>query len=100
MPQGQPGEPRAPRSAALGARLAAVALAATFVTACGGHGRAAGTIVFESDRSGRDALYAVRPDGSGLTKVLDLPQDANVFWTWDGTKALLFAYRPRSTVLE
>src|SRR5919204_6878535 len=83
------------------AGFVAVLLVPAFATGCGGHGRARGTIIFESDRSGRQALYAVRPDGSGLTKLLDLPPgDASVFWTRDGTKALLFDYRPRSSVYE
>jgi dipeptidyl aminopeptidase/acylaminoacyl peptidase len=71
-----------------------VFLVAAFVTGCGGHGRAAGTIVFQSYGSGRAALYGVRPDGSGLTRLpLDLPRDgADVFWTRDGTKALVMYF--------
>src|SRR5207245_5390162 len=61
-------------------------------TGCGGHGRTAGTIVFQSDRSGRTAVYAVREDGSGLKKLLDLSEEAEVIWTRDGTKALALAY--------
>jgi Tol biopolymer transport system component len=75
-------------------------LCAVCATGCAGRGHAPGTIVFERDRSGREALYAVRPDGSGLTKLLDLPQGANVFWSRDGAKALLLAYRPTALVLE
>jgi hypothetical protein len=56
------------------AGLATLALCAACATGCAGRGHAPGTIVFEGDRSGREALYAVRPDGSGLTKLLDLPQ--------------------------
>jgi Tol biopolymer transport system component len=68
-----------------------VALFAAFAAGCGGHGRASGTILFESDRSGSEALYAVRPDGRGTTRLrLDIPADgANVFWSRDGTKALV-----------
>jgi Tol biopolymer transport system component len=47
-------------SAVVRAGCAAAALFAAFATGCGGHGRAPGTIVFESDRSGRAAFYAVR----------------------------------------
>jgi TolB protein len=72
----------------------AAALFAAFATGCGGHGRTGGTIVFESDRSGREAVYAVRADGSGLTKLLDLPEEAEVIWTRDGTKALVLSYPP------
>src|SRR5437016_2099281 len=69
-------------SAVVCASLAAAAVLITaVVTGCGGHGRVPGTIVFESDRSGREALYAVRPDGSGLTALLDLPREGAVFWT-------------------
>jgi len=73
------------------AGLVAVFLVAAFATGCGGHGRAAGTIVFQSYGSGRAALYAVRPDGSRLTRLpVDLPADgAVVSWTRDGTKALV-----------
>lgn len=74
------------------AGFAAAALFAAFATGCGGHGRTEGTIVFQSDRSGRAAVYAVREDGSGLTKLLDLPEEAEVIWTRDGTKALVLAY--------
>jgi WD40 repeat protein len=71
--------------------LAVVVLASAAATGCGGHGRASGTIVFESGFSGREALYGVRPDGTGMTKLpLDLPADgADVAWTRDGTKALV-----------
>src|SRR5207245_5355201 len=79
-------------SAVMRAGCAAAALVAAFATACGGHGRASGTIVCESDRSGRAAVYAVREDGSGLKKLLDLPEEAEVVWTRDGTKALVLAY--------
>src|SRR6266516_3775550 len=74
------------------AGCAAAALFAAFATGCGGHGRAPGMIVFESDRSGRAAVYAVREDGSGLKRLLDLPEEAEVIWTRDGTKALVLAY--------
>src|SRR5205807_1900945 len=47
-----------------------------------------------SDRTGREALYAVRPDGSGLTTLLDLPAEAAVFWTRDATRALVLGARP------
>jgi WD40-like Beta Propeller Repeat len=82
------------------AGFVAVFLVATFTTGCGGHGRAAGTIVFESGFIGREALYAVHPDGSGLTRLLNLPQEADVSWTRDGTKALLLDYGPTSLVFE
>jgi Tol biopolymer transport system component len=70
---------------------AVVVLAVAFATGCGGHGRASGTIVFESGFSGREALYGVRPDGTGMTRLpVDLPPDgADVAWTRDGTKALV-----------
>jgi len=73
------------------AGFVAALLVAAFATACGGHGRTAGTIVFQSHRSGREALYAVRPDGTGLTRLpVVLPPDgADVSWTRDGTKALV-----------
>ncbi len=73
------------------AGLVAVFLVAVFATGCGGHGRAAGTIVFQSYASGRAGLYAVRPDGSHLTRLpVDLPADgAVVSWMRDGTKALV-----------
>ena len=71
------------------AGLVAAALLAAFATGCGGHGRARGTIVFESDRSGVDALYAIRADGGKLTKLLNLPEEADVFWSRDGTRALV-----------
>jgi Tol biopolymer transport system component len=60
-------------------------------TGCGSHGRAAGTIVFQSGASGRAAVYAVRPDGTELARLpLELPADsAVVSWTRDGTKALV-----------
>jgi dipeptidyl aminopeptidase/acylaminoacyl peptidase len=71
--------------------LSAVVAIAAFVTGCGGHERLAGTVLFQSDRSGRDAWYAVRPDGSGLSKLpVRLPADgADVYWAEDGTKALV-----------
>ena len=75
------------------AGLVAAALFAAFATGCGGHGPARGTIVFESDRSGRNALYALRPDGSKLTKLLDLPEEADVFWSRNGTRALVLGAR-------
>jgi WD40-like Beta Propeller Repeat len=70
---------------------AVVVLVAAFATGCGGHGRASGTIVLESSFSGRAALYSVRPDGTGVTKLaVDLPADgADIAWTRDGTKALV-----------
>jgi Tol biopolymer transport system component len=73
------------------AGLLAVFISAASALGCGGHGRPAGTIVFQSYASGRAALYAVRPDGSGLSRLpLDLPRDgAVVSWTRDGAKALV-----------
>jgi Tol biopolymer transport system component len=64
---------------------------APLATGCGGHGRGPGTIVFASAYSGREAVYAVRPDGTGLTKLpLHLPSyGAGVFWTRDGRKAFV-----------
>jgi Tol biopolymer transport system component len=78
-------------AAVIRAGLLAVFLVAAFATGCGGHGRAAGTVVFQGSANGRAALYAVRPDGGGLTRLpLDLPVDgADVFWTQDGSKALV-----------
>jgi Tol biopolymer transport system component len=68
-----------------------VVVCAALATGCGGHGHAPGTIVFASAYSGREAVYAVRPDGTGMTKLpLDLPPyGASVFWTRDGTKAFV-----------
>jgi Tol biopolymer transport system component len=84
------------------------AFLAFFAAGCGGHGRAPGTIVFESGHSGREALYAVHPDGSGMTKLpLDIPSDgADVSWTRDGRKALViyadsyvaYVYEPTSGI--
>jgi Tol biopolymer transport system component len=73
------------------AGLLAVALSAAFTTGCGGRRHAPGTIVFQSDRSGGEAVYAVRPDGSGRSRIpVNLPPEgADVFWTRDGTKALV-----------
>ncbi len=79
-------------SAVVHAGFVAAAVLAVIATGCGGHGRKAGTIVFQSDRSGRVAVYAVRPDGTKLTKLLDLSEEAEVIWTRDGTKALVLAY--------
>jgi Tol biopolymer transport system component len=70
------------------AGLAAAALLAALATGCGDHGPGPGTIVFQSDRGGRDALYAVHPDGSGLTK-LPFGDGVDVYWTRDGTRALV-----------
>jgi Tol biopolymer transport system component len=82
------------RSAALGAGLAAAALIAAFVTACGGHGRARGTIVFTRtsfDEGRVVAFYGVRPDGTGLARVPPgrVPYETYVAWARDGTKALV-----------
>lgn len=73
------------------AGLAAVGVCAALATGCGGHGRSPGTIVFTSAYSGREAVYAVRPDGTGMTRLpLDLPPyGASVFWTRDGAKAFV-----------
>jgi Tol biopolymer transport system component len=74
--------------------LAATALLAALATGCGNHGHNPGTIVFQSDRSGHDALYTVRPDGSGLTRLLALSAEgADVFWTRNGKRALVIANR-------
>ncbi len=43
--------------------------------------------MFDSDRSGEDASYAVRPDGSGLTR-LDARESFGV-WTRDGKRGLV-----------
>jgi len=71
--------------------LAVAVIASAAATGCGGHGLASGTIVFMSGYSGREALYGVRPDGTGMTKLrLGLPQNgADVAWTRDGTKAVV-----------
>jgi hypothetical protein len=81
-------------SAVVRADLAAVAIFAVLATGCGGHGSNPGTILFQSDRSGHVALYAVRPDGVGLSRLpLDLPPDgADVYWNRAGTKALVIYY--------
>ena len=77
------------------AGFVAVVVVATFATGCGGHRPTAGTIIFQSAHSGRDLLYAVRPDGGGLTRLpLDLsPEASAVYWTRDGTKALVLSER-------
>src|SRR5438876_12217418 len=93
MPDDRVSEHDVQRSSA-GLAAAAAVLITAVVTGCGGHGRALGTIVFESDRSGREALYAVRPDGSGLTTLAELPREAAVFWTRDATRALVLGARP------
>jgi WD40-like Beta Propeller Repeat len=79
------------RSTSRRAGSAAALLVAALAAGCGGHGRAGGTIVFQGSGSGRAALYAMRPDGSGLTRLpVRLPADgAVVSWTRDGTKALV-----------
>ena len=79
-------------SAGVHAGFVAAALLAVVAAGCGGHARTAGTILFQSDRGGRVAVYAVRPDGTKLTKLLDLSAEAEVTWTRDGTKALVLAY--------
>jgi sugar lactone lactonase YvrE len=78
-----------------------ILLVVALASGCGGHGRGAAMLVFESDRTGAEALYGVHSDGSGLTKLLDLPSDdVLVFWTRGGTKALVFDYHPTSLVFE
>jgi len=82
------------------------AFLAFFAAGCGGHARASGTIVFESRHSGREAIYAVHPDGSEMTKLpLDIPSDgADISWTRDGRTALVmyadafvaYVYEPMS----
>jgi Tol biopolymer transport system component len=70
--------------------FAAAVLGAVSAAGCGGGGvRSEGTIVFQSANDG--ALYALRPDGTGLTRLrLKLPPSgADVAWTRDGTRALV-----------
>jgi hypothetical protein len=66
------------------------ALVVAFAAGCGGH-RPAGTIVFQSVNSGREAVYAVGPNGGEVTRLpVDLPIYGGVVdWTRDGTKALV-----------
>lgn len=75
------------------AGLAAVffVAASAVTTGCGGHGRPSGTIVFQSYSGEREALFAVRPDGSGLRRVdVGLPRyGGNVYWKPDGSEALV-----------
>jgi hypothetical protein len=75
----------------MGAGIAGAALVAAFVSACGTHGRAHGTIVFRTFDDGRIAFYGVRPDGTGLARVLPgrVPYETYVAWRRDGAKALL-----------
>lgn len=46
------------------------------------------TIVFVSDRSGNRDLWAVRPDGTGLTQITDTPdiQEGRPDWSPDGSR--------------
>jgi Tol biopolymer transport system component len=70
----------------LGLGVAATLIAA-LATGCSGHEHSPGTIVFQSDRSGEDANYAVRLDGSGLTR---LPRwESFGVWTRDGRRAVV-----------
>jgi Tol biopolymer transport system component len=71
------------------AALTAALIGAALTAGCGGHKRTAGMIVFQSAHGG--ALYAVRPDGKGLTRLrLKLPASGvDVAWTRDGTRALV-----------
>jgi Tol biopolymer transport system component len=71
------------------AGLVAGLIGATLAAGCGGHERGAGMIVFQGANGG--PLYAVRPDGKGLTRLrLTLPPSgADVAWTRDGKRALV-----------
>jgi Tol biopolymer transport system component len=87
--------------------LAAGALLAALSTGCL-HADARddpGTIVFQSDRSGRWAAYAVRPDGAELGKVAELPDAGSeqMVWAPDGSRVLVVGHTFRgdaSFVLE
>jgi hypothetical protein len=69
-------------------------------TACGARGSDHGTIVFESDRSGPEALYAVDPVDGVVTRLSALPRsDVLVYWARDGSKALIYDYS-RGTILD
>jgi WD40 repeat protein len=75
--------------------LAAVAalLLLGSVTACAGgqpQQKSLGTIVFTSDLSGREGVYAIRPDGRSLSRLLAFPSyGANVIANPAGTMALV-----------
>jgi Tol biopolymer transport system component len=57
-------------------------------------------ILFSSNRSGKYEAWALRPDGSGLTQVTDLPDQpvVNPFWSPDGTH-IGFLYGSRGTAV-
>jgi len=58
-----------------------------------------GTIVFTSSLSGSEGVYAVRPDGTGLRRLLSFPTSgAQVLWNREGTEVLVLpdgtSFRP------
>lgn len=81
------------------ARLPLALLAALLVAAgCGssGHQQATGTggtIVLHGSFGGREGIYAVRPDGRGLSRLkLGVSNDDDVYWNPAGTTALVVVY--------
>jgi Tol biopolymer transport system component len=69
-----------------------VAVTAGFVVAgCGGSSaKNAGLIAFISAKSGRQELYAVKPDGTGLKRLTNLDSVISFDWTADGHSLLLY----------
>jgi eukaryotic-like serine/threonine-protein kinase len=57
-------------------------------------------ILFSSNRSGKYEAWTLRPDGSGLTQVTNLPDQpvVNPFWSPDGTH-IGFTYGSRGTAV-
>src|SRR4051812_17358188 len=47
------------------------------------------SIVFESARGCQESFYGVRPDGTGLTRILTARHCADVYWKQDGRSALV-----------
>ena len=51
-------------------------------------------IAFISDRMGREELFLMNPDGSGLTQLtFNNSNDYNPYWSPDGTKIVFSSYR-------
>ena len=60
-----------------------------------------GTVVFTSDRSGDLEVYTVKPDGTELKQLTDLPgYDGGAFFTQDCSRIVWRASRPEGPVLE
>ena len=88
--------------------VAAALFVAGLATACGGQQRAGGTIVFVGEAGdGNSELFGVRGDGGGLEQlsvgIAPKPWgfDSGVYWTRDGSKALLIPnYGNRVYILD